>query len=203
VAIDLHEIESELTEEFGGETEMVGISCGDVYDGGRGVASYVAAWYPRSLRELVMLETVGAPDWSGVWQPHVAIAIRCPVGDASRFRLVEAREQPWGDLLAECLRPDQVPGDALAARGLELAPEILAGDPAIARYLASRKPIAVDPADVSLPDVWRKPVPEAPDPQYVAPEATLSLEVSLSLVSRLRRGRVLPQSGALVKGDTA
>jgi hypothetical protein len=176
--IELCEVTSHLTDEFDDESEVVGISTGDVYEDGGPLATYLAAWYPESLRELVVLLTMGRVDSGAVWRPSFHVAARCAVGDPARLRVVTPEEQPWDSLHSvDCLRPEEVPAHPLAARAFEIFRAIVRDDPAIARYLTATEPIPFDPADIPHPDEdWKKPAIQDPEPSAITPPATLAFD---------------------------
>ena len=91
--VELENVESELTKEFEGFDELVGVYSGDLYISQRSFGYFVASIYPESKLPLVMLVSAINTEKNTI----ATIGVSCKVGAPDALLPVVPSSLPWGD----------------------------------------------------------------------------------------------------------
>ena len=131
----LENVQSELTDEFEGIEEFVGIYSGDIYRSQRPFGYFVASIYPQSKAHMAMLvSAVNTEKYT-----LATIAVLCEVGVPDVLLPVEPASLPWGDddgvLFCNHISPDDYKDYSISTELLEAARCIVSEEPGLKDYV--------------------------------------------------------------------
>ena len=137
MSIQLDEMSWEITDDVAWTKEWVGLSRGDIYRDDQPYGHYVAAWYPNTARDMVMIVTVLGTEL----KPVLSIGVRCSRGDLSSIAAVEPEEIPWesdGVLVGPVTRLEEFSSFSQAREALIVAAEIVELDASLRKYICQK-----------------------------------------------------------------
>lgn len=134
-----------ISDETNWTRDWVGLSSGDIYQGDEPFGHYVAAWYPNTDRDMVMIVT--ALEQGG--RPVMSVGIRCRRNDLNSLAPVNPEDLPWesdGVMFGPVARVEEIETYARAREALLIAKDVVHLDRSLRKYLCEPELRVQEPA---------------------------------------------------------
>ncbi len=139
---ELENVESELTDEFEGFDELVGVFSGDLYVLQRPFGYFVASIYPESMLPLVMLVSAINTEKNTIATIGVSCKVGCKVGAPDVLLPVSPSSLPWGDdddvLFCNHISPEDYENYSIATRFFKAAQYIVNNESDLFEYVQGK-----------------------------------------------------------------
>ena len=132
---ELENVESELTDEFEGVDELVGVFSGDLYMSQRPFGYFVASIYPESMLPLVMLVSAINNEKNTI----ATIGVSCKVGAPDVLLPEVPSSLPWGEeggvLFCNHISPEDYESYSIATQLFKAAKYVVNNESDLFRYV--------------------------------------------------------------------